>query len=135
MASGGPALLSTVMPAVSDEMVAAGVRSAFALGWHVAELHHCDDRQATVPATRLRQISALDSQTRSRLLMAQVSADLDALGVERVGAVHPLRSRHGLTERSSDPAGALGEIELTLGPGADVKQIHVTIMLRLFVKD
>jgi hypothetical protein len=127
--------MGEVVAVIPDDVLAAAVRSAFALGWHIAELHYCDDRQSTVPENRLRQISALDSQTRTNLLLAQVSVDLDALGVERQGVVRPLRSRHGLADRSDDPAGALDPIELTLGSELDVRPLHVAITLRLFVKD
>ena len=68
-----------------------GVISAFVLGWHVAELFHtpvpqsAQRRQATLD--KLVGIGDLDPLARARLLLAQVSADL-----ERVRQIRRLRA-------------------------------------------
>lgn len=131
-----PATVSRVPAASIPEVVLrAGVQSAFALGWHIAELHYREDRGTPGTDHRLRQIGALDSGTRRRLLLAQISADLDALGVERQGPVHPLRVVLALEQRSVDPLENLEEIKLPAGAESEVNRLHLAILLRLTVKD
>ncbi len=127
------------VPAASmtEDTLAAAVRSAFALGWHVAELNYREDRHPAVSRDRLRQISAIDARTRRQLLMAQISADLDTLGLERRGPVTPVRMAPGVEARKADVPGEpdMPEIELKHGSPSEVRHLHTAILLRLTVKD
>src|SRR6266700_2222470 len=121
---------------VSDDARRARVQQAFALGWHVAELCYWQDRERP-PSTdegHLRQLGALDGATRLRLLVAQISADLDGLGVERSGPVRPLRGMGRLEDRTVDPLANLDAIDVQSG-AEQVKTLHTAILLRLTVKD
>ena len=120
---------------VSEDPVKTGVRSAFALGWHVAELSCREDRAATTSGYRLRPLGALDSDIRRRLLIAQISADVDALGLERRGPVRPLRVAGAREDRPFAPLGKLDEIHLPPRPELEVNDLHLAILLRLTVKD
>lgn len=120
---------------ISEDVLKTRVRSAFALGWHVAELSCREDRAPATSGYRLRALGALDSDIRRRLLIAQISADVDALGLERRGPVRPLRVAGALEDRRVDPLGKLDEIHLPPGPELEVSDLHLAILLRLTVKD
>jgi len=119
---------------VSEDALKSWVRSAFALGWHVAELSYLEDLPAQ-SGHRLRPLGGLESDTRRRLLSAQISADLDALGLERSGPVRPLRVAGELDDRKLDPIGQLDEIHIPLGSEQELNDLHLAILLRLTVKD
>ncbi len=110
----------------------AGVQQAFALGWHVAELCYPDDWER--PASRERLV-ALDRATRRRLLLAQVSADLHGLDVERDGPVAPRRGTGQPEDRPGDPLGDLTPIQLPPGTPEQAEELYVAVLLRLTVKD
>jgi hypothetical protein len=110
----------------------AGVQEAFALGWHVAELRYPADWERTAAADRL---VALDGATRRRLLLAQVSADLHALRLERDGPVAPRRGTGRPEHRPGDPLADLAPIELPPLTPEQAEELRVAVLVRLTVKD
>ena len=74
------------------EAFKARVQRAFALGWHVAELWSLpqDVRDPSMEPDPLAPAPDLDYQTRARLLVDQISADLDRLGIQPPGGIRPV---------------------------------------------
>src|SRR5205807_1123650 len=84
----------------------------------------------------------LDFRTRSRLLVAQVAADLDSLGLELSGPVRPSRTFGPTAAATAGSHAELDAIELPAIMPADRRSVEVAatalhrpILLRLTVKD
>jgi hypothetical protein len=84
----------TVTHGAVEEGFSAKVQRAFALGWHVAELHYLprDIRDPATPLDPLARAPDLDFAARARLLTAQISADLYWLDIKPSGEIRPLAS-------------------------------------------
>jgi hypothetical protein len=108
------------------------VEHAFALGWHVAELCNREDRDPRASDYTLVSLGALDRATRRNLLIAQISADLDTLGLERRG---PVRPWNVAAVAADGNVGSLGEIVLPPASTDEVKVLHTAVLTRLMVKD
>jgi hypothetical protein len=108
------------------------VEHAFALGWHVAELCNREDRDPRASDYPLVSLGALDRATRRNLLVAQISADLDTLGLERRG---PVRPGNAWAATGDGSVGPLGEIVLPAASIDEVKVLHAAVLTRLMVKD
>ncbi len=127
---------------VGEEAVKAKVQRAFVLGWHIAELRYLpkDVHSTSSQDDPLPPAPNLDFETRARLLVAQISADLDWLGLETSGGMRPL----GATGPPSSP-GADATLELEaikvpasadlVGSGAEAaaESLHRPILVRLTV--
>jgi hypothetical protein len=112
------------------EAFKARVQLAFALGWHVAELWSLpqDVRDPSMEPDPLAPAPDLDYPTRARLLVDQISADLDRLGIQPPGGIRPVAVTGAPSSPGSDPK--VDEQD----EHWDVAALHRSILLPLTVR-
>lgn len=112
------------------EAFKARVQRAFALGWHVAELWSLpkDVRDPSIETDPLAPAPDLDFLTRSRLLLDQISADLDRLGIQLPGGVRALAGTGPPSNAGPDP-----KVDAQAEPW-DIAALHRAILLPLTVR-
>jgi hypothetical protein len=130
--------------AAAEEAFKATVQRAFALGWHVAELRYLpkDVRVSPQQGDPLPPAPDLDFPTRARLLIAQISADLDWLGLEPSGGMRALGATGAQSDQESAATPVLEPIEIPAFTEPDVpdaervaESLHRPILLRLTVRN
>lgn len=127
-----------------EEAFKAKVQRAFALGWHVAELCYLPKDVHTDGSAQdpLPPAPDLDLPSRANLLIAQISADLDWLGLETTGATRALGAAAQPGEGGMSVIPQLDPIRLppstaldAAGAEAAAESLHRPILLRLTVSN
>ena len=107
---------------VAEEAFKAMVQRAFALGWHVAELRYLptDPPDPDLRTDPLPSAPNLDLMTRAKLQLAQITADLDWLGLEPTGKVRPFGAVGPPSKANSEEVSELDSI--TVPASAEVQR-------------
>ena len=132
----------TVKYSAVKEGFSAKIQRAFALGWHIAELHYLptDIRDPATPQDPLARVPDLEFPDRTRLLTAQISNDLYWLDIKPSGEIFPLGAIGPIGSANSDAIPVLDSIEESALAEVDAQQaksisemLHRPILLRLTV--
>jgi len=132
----------TVKYSAVQEGFSAKIQRAFALGWHIAELHYLptDIRDPATPQDPLARVPDLEFPDRTRLLTAQISNDLYWLDIKPSGEIFPPGAIGPIGSANSDAIPVLDSIEESALAEVDAQQaksisemLHRPILLRLTV--